>query len=489
MRWTSLLLVMMSCGVLTASCSKSQQSVSPPTSSPAPAKSAAAPPSVPRNTPVVSGLPDFTALVEQYGAAVVNVSTVEKAPSDQTAANIPENDPFFQFFRRFGVPTPRMRPNPQLQRGLGSGFIISSDGYILTNAHVAADASDITVRLTDRREYPAKLVGADRRSDVAVLKIDAKNLPVVQFGDASNLKPGQWVVAIGEPFGFENSVTAGVVSATARSLPGEEGYVPLIQTDVPLNPGNSGGPLFNMNGEVVGINSQIYTQTGGYMGLSFAIPIDVVRDVEAQLIQNGHVRRGRIGVAIQDVNAQLAQSFALDRPRGALVSSVEKGGPGDKAGLKPGDVILAVNDQAVDREYQLPLMISKIQPGQNAKLTVWRDRGTRDLTVTVDELKDVQARNGAPGKEQNGGKLGLAVRPLTPQERNEVDTTGRLVVEEASGAAANAGIQPGDVILAVNGQEISTVEQLRTAVEKAGKTVALLIQREQAQIFVPVPTG
>jgi serine protease Do len=472
--------------LLTVGCSKVQQPPSPaaPASEPA---TAAAPSAGATNT--TNQLPDFTALVDRYGPAVVNVSVVEKAPADQPVANIPENDPFFQFFRRFGVPVPRTQPHPQLQRGLGSGFIISSDGYILTNAHVAGDAADVTVRLTDRREYPAKVVGSDRRSDVAVLKIDARNLPVVHFGDASRLKPGQWVVAIGEPFGFENSVTVGVVSATARSLPGEEGFVPLIQTDVPLNPGNSGGPLFNMNGEVVGINSQIYTQTGGYMGLSFAIPIDVVKDVEEQLVKNGHVRRGRIGVAIQDVNAQLAQSFGLDRPRGALVSSVEKGGPGDKAGLKAGDVIVAVNGQPVDREYQLPLMVSKIQPGKNATLTVWRDRGTRDLTVTVDELKDPQARSNTPGKDQSGGKLGLAVRPLTPQEKAEANTNGRLLVEDANGAAANAGIQPGDVIIAVNGQEVATVEQLRAAVDKAGKTVALLIQRDQAQIFVPVPTG
>jgi serine protease Do len=425
--------------------------------------------------------------VEKYGAAVVNVSVVAKAAPEE-AANA-QDDPLFEFFRRFGVPTPRTQPRPQLQRGLGSGFIISSDGYILTNAHVAADASDVTVRLTDRREFPAKVVGSDRRSDVAVLKIDAKNLPVVQFGDASQLKPGQWVVAIGEPFGFENSVTAGVVSATARALPGDEGFVPLIQTDVPLNPGNSGGPLFNMRGEVVGINSQIYTQTGGYMGLSFAIPIDVVKDVEQQLIKTGHVRRGRIGVAIQDVNAQLAESFGLDRPRGALVSSVEKGGPADKAGLKPGDVILGVNGQSVEHEYELPLMISRIEPGKTATVSVWRDRGTRDLTITVDELKDTQNRNAPQGREHNSGKLGLTVRPLTPQERGEVDTRGRLVVEDASGAAANAGIQPGDIILAVNGQEVTSVDQLRAAVDKGGKTVALLIQRDQAQIFVPVPTG
>ncbi len=299
--------------------------------------------SPPVATPSVEGvlraLPDFSPLVEKYGPAVVNVEVVEKPQqSNGGVPGLSPNDPFFDFFRRFGIPGPDQQQGPRGNqppvRGAGSGFIVSPDGYILTNTHVVANADEVTVRLTDRREFPAKVIGADERTDVAVIKINAANLPIVRLGDPTKIKPGQWVLAIGSPFGFENSATAGIISATSRSLPSDN-YVPFIQTDVAVNPGNSGGPLFNMSGEVIGINSQIFSRTGGYMGVSFAIPIDVARNVEDQLIKTGHVVRGRIGVTIQDVNAQLAESFGLDRPRGALVSSVEKDGPASKAGLMP----------------------------------------------------------------------------------------------------------------------------------------------------------
>src|SRR5438067_119373 len=301
--------------------------------------------SAPAPEPGLRGLPDFSQLVDRYGPAVVNVEVVEKV---QAAAGGPPglspNDPFYDFFRRFGVPGPEQGPRAHQPpaRGAGSGFIVNSDGYILTNTHVVANADEVTVRLTDRREFPAKVIGADERTDVAVIKINASNLPIVKLGDPARIKPGQWVLAIGSPFGFENSATAGIISATSRSVPGENNYVPFIQTDVAVNPGNSGGPLFNMAGEVIGINSQIFSRTGGFMGVSFAIPIDVARNVGEQLIKTGRVVRGRIGVTIQDVNAQLAESFGLARPHGALVSSVEKDGPAARAGILPGDVILSV---------------------------------------------------------------------------------------------------------------------------------------------------
>jgi serine protease Do len=438
--------------------------------------------------PVVA-LPDFTALVDHYGSAVVNISVIEKqtaSNSQQRFQGVPDDDPLFQFFfRRFGVPgNPNVEQPPM--RGQGSGFIVSADGYILTNAHVVGDAAQVTVKLTDRREFRAKVIGADKRSDVAVIKIEANSLPTVKLGEASALKPGQWVVAIGSPFGFENSVTQGIVSATARTL-GPETPVPFIQTDVPVNPGNSGGPLFNLNGEVVGINSQIYTRSGGFMGLSFAIPIDVARDIQTQIIKTGHVRHGRIGVVIQDVNAQLAQSFGLDRPKGALVNSVEKGGPGDKAGLKPGDIILQANDKAIDHDYELPVMISQLEPDKSVTLQVWRNRKTENVSVKLGEFKDEEGETkNASNSGDESGKLGLSVRPLTPQEKRQVDTDGSLVVVGSSGPAETAGVMAGDVILAVNGQNVSSVEQLRNAAKKSGKTVALLIQRQGTQVFVPL---
>src|SRR3984885_7465842 len=341
------------------------------------AKSAPAVPTVPVTPSTRFALPDFAPLVERYGPAVVNIQVVERAQSAPEPGQQGEEDPFSDFFRRFGIPAPQMGPrgNAQPTHGEGSGFIVTPDGYILTNAHVVADADTVTVRLTDRREFTAKVIGMDQRSDVAVIKINPNSsLPIVRIGNPASLKAGEWVLAIGSPFGFENSATAGIVSNIGRSLPGEDGngYVPFIQTDVPVNPGNSGGPLFNMQGEVVGINSQIFSRTGGYMGLSFAIPIDVAMDVREQLVKTGHVTRGRIGVTIQDVNAQLAESFGLDRPRGALVSSVQNGSPGEKAGLKPGDVVVGVNGHTIERSAELPAIIARIKPGTETELDIWR---------------------------------------------------------------------------------------------------------------------
>jgi serine protease Do len=440
--------------------------------------------------PVVSGLPDFTSLVDSYGPAVVNVTVTEKAEEVANGPQISPNDPFFEFFRRFGQPMPR-GGTPQPAQGEGSGFIVSKDGYILTNAHVVKGASEVTVKMTDRREYTAKVVGVDERTDVAVIKIEGKNLPTVQIGDPSKLKPGEWVIAIGSPFGFENSVTAGIVSATSRSM-GSNNYAPFIQTDVAVNPGNSGGPLFNLQGEVIGINSQIYSRTGGYMGLSFAIPIDVATGVQQQLVSTGKVTRSRIGVSIQDVDAQLADSFGLDRPRGALVGMVEEDGPGAKAGIKPGDVILKVDDKTIETSAQVPVLVSNTKPGEKLDIEVWRDGSTKRLTARTEEIPEEGARlasRAGSGDAASESKLGLAVRPLAPDEKRAAETSGALVVEDVSGPAAQAGVQPGDIILGVNGTTVKSLQDLQSAAKKGGKVVALLIERENAQIFVPVRVG
>jgi serine protease Do len=441
---------------------------------------------------VTRALPDFSTLVDRYGPAVVNVEVTEKPQQSSGIQGLSPNDPFYDFFRRFGIPGPEQGPHEHQApvKGAGSGFIVSSDGYILTNTHVVANAEEVTVRLTDRREFPAKVIGADERTDVAVIKINAANLPIVRLGDPSRIRPGQWVLAIGSPFGFENSATAGIISATERSVPGEN-YVPFIQTDVAVNPGNSGGPLFNMAGEVIGINSQIFSRTGGFMGVSFAIPIDVARNVEEQLIRTGRVVRGRIGVTIQDVNAQLAESFGLDRPRGALVSSVEKDGPAAHAGILPGDVILAVGGHSIERYGELSGTIAAMKPGSDVQLAVWRNGKEQPVNVKVAELKEQQtvaARSGAPQQREgdSAGALGLTVRPLEPREKEQAGTQGSLVVEEVTGPAQEAEIEPGDIIIGINGKRVRTVKELQDAARSAGKNVALLIQREDAQIFVPL---
>jgi serine protease Do len=456
----------------------------------APTSSAAAanhPAEVPTSAVERAALPDFAGLVEKYGPAVVNVTVVGKSQPVDVPRFSP-NDPFSEFFRRFGMPRGDLPP----ARGEGSGFIISPDGYILTNAHVVANASEVTVKTTDRREYTAKVVGADERTDVAVLKIDAENLPTVRIGDPSKLRPGEWVIAIGSPFGFENSVTAGIVSATSRSMPSGGNLAPFIQTDVAVNPGNSGGPLFNMQGEVVGINSQIYSRTGGYMGLSFAIPIDVAYNVKEQLVSTGKVTRSRIGVQIQEVDAQLADSFGLDRPRGALVGLVEKNSPGEKAGIKAGDVILKVDGVDVETSAQLPSMIAAKQPGSEVKLEVWRNGSVKRLTakpVAIDEQGTRVASRSSNDADETQSKLGLALRPLEPDEKRQADTDGNLVVEYSTGPAAAAGIRPGDIIIGVNGERVKSVDDLKKAAKKNAKVVALLVQRNDAQIFFPVKVG
>jgi serine protease Do len=439
---------------------------------------------------MVRALPDFSQLVDRYGPAVVNVEVTEKPQS--AAQGLSPNDPLYDFFRRFGVPAPEQgeRGRQAPVKGAGSGFIVNSDGYILTNTHVVANADTVTVRLTDRREFPAKVIGADKRTDVAVIKINASNLPIVKLGDPSRIKPGQWVLAIGSPFGFENSATAGIISATSRSVPGEND-VPFIQTDVAVNPGNSGGPLFNMSGEVIGINSQIFSRTGGFMGVSFAIPIDVARNVEEQLIRTGRVVRGRIGVTIQDVNAQLAESFGLDRPHGALVSSVEKDGPAAHAGIAPGDVILGVGGRPIERYGELSGAIAAMKPGSDVSLMLWRNGQQQTVTVKVTEFKEQQStvalrRKPQEHRSDQASALGLTVRPLEPREKEQANTQGSLLVEQVSGPAQEAEVEPGDIILGINGKRVRSVEELQEAAHAAGKNVALLIQREDAQIFVPL---
>jgi serine protease Do len=440
-------------------------------------------------SPGTVALPDFSALVERYGPAVVNVQVVEHSQSGGDSGD-DSDDPFNDFFRRFGIPAPNVPHNTPPQKGTGSGFIVSPDGYILTNAHVVENADEVTVRLVDRREYRAKVIGIDERTDVAVIKIEGHNLPVVKIGDPNRLKPGQWVVAIGSPFDFDNSATAGIVSATARPLNESNNYVSFIQTDVPINPGNSGGPLFNVKGEVIGINSQIFSQTGGYMGLSFAIPIDVAVNVEEQIIRLGHVVRGRIGVLIQDVTAQIAESFGLDRPRGALVSSVEPGGPADKAGLKPGDVILAVDGEGIERYGELSSRISNTKPGSDVRLTIWRNRMQDQVNVHVALLNEHAERTASraqPGRgSDEAARLGLTMRPLTPDEKQQAQTEGSLIVEQATGPAAAAGIQPGDVILGVNGKSVRSQAEFDQATKSAGKTFALRIQRQDQQEYFPL---
>jgi serine protease Do len=486
-----------------SACSGDSRAQQPP-----PAAAGPTVPQVPVTSPaLVNALPNFAPLVEKSGPAVVNVDVVQNpqsrgGPDSQGGPN--EDDPLSDFFRRFGLPDGRggqggqgaprgFQFQPQPQRGSGSGFIVTPDGYILTNAHVVADADQVTVKLNDRREYQAKVVGFDQRTDVAVIKIDGKNLPTVRIGDPAKLKPGEWVLAIGSPFGFENSATAGIVSATSRSLPSEgSNYVPFIQTDVAVNPGNSGGPLFNLQGEVIGINSQIFSRTGGYMGLSFAIPIDVAMDVRDQLVKTGHVTRGRIGVTIQNVDGQLAEAFGLDRPRGALVTTLVKDGPGEKAGLKPGDVILGVNDRVVETSAELPTVIARIRPGETAKLNVLREGKEQKINVKVDALDEPQMQTASlkGGADKNGNLeslTGLSVRPLDPRERAQVETEGSLVVENVSGPALAAGVERGDIILAVNGKKVKSLSELQAAAKSAGKTVALLLQRSDGSTaFLPL---
>ena len=437
-----------------------------------------------------SALPNFQSIVERAGPAVVNITvegmTKTSAGGTTPFGKIDPNDPFYEFFRRFG-PQFRTPPHGQVTRGLGSGFIVSSDGFILTNAHVVADVEHVTVKLTDKREFTAKVVGIDKPTDVAVIKIDARDLPTVPLGDPAQTRVGDWVLAIGSPFGFENSVTAGIVSAKSRSLP-DEGYVPFIQTDVAINPGNSGGPLLNLDGEVVGINSQIYSDSGGYQGLSFAIPINVAAHVKEQLVAHGKVTRGRLGVAIQDLDQALAESFGLEAAHGAVVTQVERDSPAAKAGLEAGDVILKMDGEPIGSSAELPPRVAAVAPGKAVELTLWHKGKPRTVSVTVGELKGAQVAS-ADEAAADQGRLGVAVRPLEPDERRSADTDGGLLVLDARGRAERAGIQPGDVILAVNGKPVSDVGDVRAQLAGVGRHVAVLILRDGARIFVPIELG
>jgi serine protease Do len=433
--------------------------------------------------PVSTVLPDFVTLVKQQGPAVVNISstrTVTQDPNEQ----LQPGDPFSEFFRRF-MPPPS--GGEFEEQSLGSGFIIDPAGYILTNGHVVADADEVTVKLTTKREYKAKVIGTDPYTDIALLKINAGGLPVVRLGDPSRLEVGEWVAAIGAPFGFENSVTAGIVSAKGRSLP-DESYVPFIQTDVAVNPGNSGGPLFSMHGDVIGINSLIYSRTGGFMGLSFAIPIDIALDVAKQLRANGKVTRGRIGVQAQELTVELAASFGLKEPRGALVAMVEKGGPAAKAGIQPGDVILGVNGHPVEDSADLARYIAGSKPGTTATVDVWRKGGHVPVKVTLGELAAKPSVTGESEAEQNApDAAGLVLGELTPEQRKQLDVPSGVLVRGATGAARRAGVQPGDIIVSINRQPVNSIAELEAKLaEHTGKTVALLLQREDATLFLPL---
>jgi len=435
-------------------------------------------------------LPDFASIVAQNGPAVVNVSVSGMTKAGAMSApgeNEFGSDPFFQFFR--GMPFRFQNPNAEVpMQGQGSGFIMSPDGLVLTNAHVVRNASEVTVKLTDRREFRAKVVGIDPETDIAVLRIDAKNLPVVRVGNPAGTRVGDWVVAIGSPFGFENSVTAGIVSAKGRSLPGDA-YVPFIQTDVAVNPGNSGGPLFNMAGEVIGVNSQIYSHSGGYQGLSFAIPINVAAGVMGQIVATGHATHARLGVTIQEVNQTLADSFGLKKAEGALVSSVVPDSAAARAGLQAGDVILKYNGRPISGANDLPALVSAAKPGESAKVEIWRKGSTQELTAVLGKVQQASADESANGKAQAHGHLGLAVRPLTAEERSEAKVSGGLLVEGVAGAAERAGVQPGDIILSLNNMPLKSAAQLSELTAHAAKSVALLVQRGDSRIFVPIKTG
>jgi serine protease Do len=470
--------------------------VLPPTTAATPA-AAAAPATVPvpvQNVPAARALPGFADLVAQQGPAVVQVTSTRagnKAAALKGRRGMPDIDPdeLPPFLRNFPWgQTPNM-PSPGPSRGLGSGFIVNPDGLVLTNAHVVADSDEVMVKLVDQREFKAKVLGTDPTTDVAVLKIEAKGLPTVKLGDPAKTRVGDWVVAIGTPYGLDNTVTSGIVSAKSRSLPGDS-VVPFIQTDAAVNPGNSGGPLFNMEGEVIGINSQIFSRSGGFQGLAFAIPIDVALKVRDDIVTHGKVSHGRLGVTVQAIDQTLAENFGLKSPQGALVSSVQKNSPAAKAGLEPGDVITKFNGVAINRSSDLPSLVASLRAGSPAKIEIWRDGKTREVTAQLAERET--PKNIADAGDDGAlpqGKLGLAVRPLTSDEMAEAKVSHGVVVEQVAGAAARAGVQPGDVILSVNRTPVKNPAQLRELVGKSSKTVALLIQRDDAQIFVPVRIG
>jgi serine protease Do len=449
------------------------------------------------------GLPDFSELVEKVGPAVVNIRTMERgrtaARSGGTAPEMDED--MLEFFRRFGLPIPN-QPNPRSprqapegepqQRGVGSGFILTADGYVMTNAHVVDGADELLVTLTDKREFKAKIIGADKRSDVALVKIEASGLPTVRLGDVNRLKVGEWVIAIGSPFGLENTVTAGIVSAKSRDT-GD--FLPLIQTDVAINPGNSGGPLINMRGEVVGINSQIYSRSGGYQGISFSIPIDEATRVSDQLRATGRVSRGRIGVSIDQVTKEVAESIGLGKAQGALVRSVEAGGPADKAGVEAGDIITKFDGKTIDKSGDLPRVVGGLKPGAKATMQVFRRGAYRDLNVTVVEFepepaKRVSERDPKPTPSAVGS-LGVSVTDLTDAQRKELKVKGGVRVESVDGAAARAGVREGDVILSIDNTEISSVKQFEALIAKLDKSKAVtaLVRRGDSVNFIIIRPG
>jgi len=458
-----------------------------------------APTAAPAAVPMIAGdgqVPNYRAIVQRFGPAVVGITVAgTQKPEGNAGRGLPpgmEDDPFFQFFKGipgFGQGGPRGGGMPQQPfRGQGSGFIISDDGLILTNAHVVRDAKEVTVKLSDRSEYSAKVLGSDPVTDVAVLRIEAKGLPVVRLGDPKQLAVGDPVLAIGAPFGFEQTATQGIVSAKGRSLPGDA-VVPFIQTDAAVNPGNSGGPLFSGNGEVIGINAQIYSRTGGYQGLAFAIPIDVALKIKDQIVATGKASHGRLGVTVQDLNQNLAESFGLKRPDGALVSQVAPGSAAAAAGLKAGDVITHVNGEALARSGSLSSVIGMSAPGEKVKLSVWREQKALDIEAKLGGAAPAEEAVADAGDAAQGPRLGLSLRALQPQEKQQAKLDGGLVVEQVTGAAQRAGIEAGDVLLAINGKPVSSIEQIRGVLKNQPKSVALLVQRQGNQIFVPVPLG
>jgi serine protease Do len=440
--------------------------------------------------PVALGTaPNYRAIVSQSGPAVVGITTESEVKGDErmgrgfSSGPNGGNDPFSEFFRQLPIP----RGDSQ-QRSLGSGFIIAEDGVVLTNAHVVRDAKRVTVKLADRREFEAKVLGVDPATDIAVLKLDAKGLPTVRVGDADQLQVGDYVLAIGQPYGFEESASAGIVSAKGRSLPGDSS-VPFIQTDVAVNPGNSGGPLFDSSGAVVGINSQIYSNTGGYEGVSFAIPINVALRVQEEIVAHGKVEHARLGVQVQPLGQQLATSFKLDNPAGALVAKVEPDSAAERAGIQTGDIILKFNGERLGSAGDLSAKVGMAHPGDTARLDIWRDGKALTIKATLGNATQLASADGDQGSSGDHGRLGLAVRPLTPQERDQAGVPGGLLVEDASGPAADAGIQPGDVVLSVDGAAVNSAQQLRERIHQDDKQVALLVQRGESRIFVPVDLG
>lgn len=440
-------------------------------------------------------LPDFTNLVDKNSPAVVNISTsLKKAELGEQGLppgfNIPENSPFHEFFKKYFDELPRGFGSPQERSSLGSGFIISKDGYIITNNHVVSNAEEIVVRLNDRREFTAELIGTDKRSDIAVLKINAKNLPTLKLGDSSKLKVGEWVLAIGSPFGFDYSVTAGIISAIGRSLPNEN-YVPFIQTDAAINPGNSGGPLFNLKGEVIGVNSQIYSRTGGFMGLSFAVPVDVVQDVYKQLREKGHVARGWLGVLIQDVTRELAESFDMEHPHGALIAKVLPEGPAEKSGIEVGDIVVKFNGKKVSFSSDLPPLVGSTPVNSVVPVEIIRRSKHKVINIKISELPTddhVIAKKNANDSNSDKNSLKIKVKDLTKEQKKEldIDNHGVLVSEMMTGPAQKAGIRQGDVLLLINNIKIkdaSHFDKLISTLPK-GRSIPVLIQRQGGPIFL-----